>query len=362
MDVNTITSDNTNASEAQEQPPKEPWLYVILSFLVPGLGQFYNGRRISGLLFFIINGIISGCGYYCILSRNGDPKIGIGLLLLSAVIFVLNMINAFLISQKSNPINFERFRQGQKDPSLGIFLSLIFPGLGHLYLGKWLVGVAFIAGESIALNYKSVRLISLVEVSVSIASAYHIYSTSKIRQLYFHQFRNLFFLMFACLYFHYLTSYVLFNYYSTITRTIGSSSYPTLQDGDRIVIDIWGKNNIKRGDFVSIQGGLVIQNEIICKRIIAFEKETVEIKQGTVFVNDKRIEIEPIASIRYTTDTTCNFAREGHPYTVPKGYVFLLGDNSEKSTDSRYFGPIELNHIHGVVSKIIWPPSHIRKL
>ena len=83
------------------------------------------------------------------------------------------------------------------------------------------------------------------------------------------------------------------------------------------------------------------------KRVIATEGQTVEVKEGAVFVNDRKL-TEP-----YIHDQTPmpKFA----PVTVAKDTVFVMGDNRGNSQDSRVFGPIPKSTIVGRAFILIWP-------
>lgn len=104
---------------------------------------------------------------------------------------------------------------------------------------------------------------------------------------------------------------------------------PTLQDGDRLLISHLFYQP-QYGDIVVITKPNEDRRPYI-KRLIATEGQTVEIdfEKGTVMVDGKLLE-EP-----YINEPT--HLQEGvtFPLTVPKGQVFVLGDNRNHSKDSR---------------------------
>jgi signal peptidase I len=77
------------------------------------------------------------------------------------------------------------------------------------------------------------------------------------------------------------------------------------------------------------------------KRVVAVGGSTVEMRNGDLFVDDKRVP-EPYLGSRPVRDT------ELPPFEVPAGTFFVLGDNRDDSMDSRAFGPVPRDHIVGV--------------
>ena len=86
-------------------------------------------------------------------------------------------------------------------------------------------------------------------------------------------------------------------------------------------------------------------NEVLIKRIIAVGGQTVDVDAtaGTVTV-DGKVLYEPYIREQTLTQGNMNF-----PLTVPEGYVFVMGDNRNHSTDSRYksIGLIDERYIMG---------------
>lgn len=120
----------------------------------------------------------------------------------------------------------------------------------------------------------------------------------------------------------------------------GHSMSPTLSDGEKLLLNCWDRTP-ERGDIVAVRRDDGIP---LIKRVIAVEGDTVEISSetGAVLLNGQ------VLSETYTSGLT---SREGllAPITVPKGQVFLLGDNrvAGQSLDSRSFGCVSVDSIIG---------------
>jgi signal peptidase I len=123
---------------------------------------------------------------------------------------------------------------------------------------------------------------------------------------------------------------------------------PTFKAGDKIVIS--KILNIKKNDIVAIESPTERDNLLIL-RIIASEHETVEIRNKEVFVNDKRIDIIADSTRDKTTIYPMKFCYRDNmpPLQLDRNEYFVLGDNFDKSYDSRTFGKIEKSIIMGKV-------------
>ena len=149
---------------------------------------------------------------------------------------------------------------------------------------------------------------------------------------------------------------LLFTFVVRISRVEGSSMYPSLVDGDQLLLtgSLWyGKP--QRGDIVAARVPTFSKDPIV-KRVIAVEGDTVDIdfEAGTVTVNGKVLE-EPYIN----APTHRSFGDQGtaFPLTVEKDHVFLLGDNRNDSYDSRYasIGQVDVRCILGKASVLLWP-------
>lgn len=94
------------------------------------------------------------------------------------------------------------------------------------------------------------------------------------------------------------------------------------------------------------------------KRLVGLPGETLEIKNGTVYVNDKPL-LDSIFNQRYYYNRG-EFGEEGRKIKIPDDNFFVLGDNSASSQDSRYWGFVPRKNILGKALVIYWPPQRIR--
>lgn len=118
-----------------------------------------------------------------------------------------------------------------------------------------------------------------------------------------------------------------------------------------------GYGKMKRGDIIVFVFPLDKSKDFI-KRLIAFGGETVEIRDGDIYINNRLIEDPAIKNIYYYNRG--DYGKEHQVVKVPKGYVYALGDNSASSHDSRYWGFVPVENIVGHAKFIYWPLNRIR--
>jgi signal peptidase I len=163
---------------------------------------------------------------------------------------------------------------------------------------------------------------------------------------------------------------VLLRTFVVATYSIPSGSMePTLQVGDRIVVDklSYHLHGVDRTNIVVFStppnencAGPPVAD--LVKRVIGLPGETISLQDGSVYINGRLLP-EPFLQPAIRTDTYPGPSNNGyalhHPYRIPAGEVFVMGDNRPESCDSRYWGPIRESTIVGKVDMRIWPMSRL---
>lgn len=125
----------------------------------------------------------------------------------------------------------------------------------------------------------------------------------------------------------------------------GDSMSPTLTDGEMMLLNKLG--SIERNDIV------VINNEegYIIKRVIALPGESIECRDGVIYINDKKYD-DNFAS--KTDDFVKQFLNDDE--------YFVMGDNRLVSMDSRVFGAVTKEEILGTTNFVIYPFNKFGKI
>lgn len=131
----------------------------------------------------------------------------------------------------------------------------------------------------------------------------------------------------------------------TPVRVDGDSMKNTLKNGD--ILLLYKLSSINRFDIIVLDEEK--DNEKIIKRVIGMPGETVAIKKGKIYINDKVIDDE------YAYGETSDYNK----VTLKDDEYFILGDNRLISKDSRYFGPIKENEIKGKIVFRLFPFTKI---
>ena len=139
----------------------------------------------------------------------------------------------------------------------------------------------------------------------------------------------------------------------------GASMYPTLHNGDRMVLSKVG--DVHRFDVVILKAP--DENVEYIKRVIGMPGDTVEMKSGVLYINGKKVD-QPFINTEALAKQTVfidDFTLEGltGEAKVPEGKYFVLGDNRGVSKDSRMIGFIDRSAIEGKAVFTIWPFGRI---
>lgn len=153
-----------------------------------------------------------------------------------------------------------------------------------------------------------------------------------------------------------ITLILLFTFVGRIIGVDGDSMYPTLHNGDLLLLQSVGYEP-RQGDVVVLTKEFDVSDGPIVKRVIAVGGQTVDIdyEAGTVSVDGvpldepyiKEAMVEPPAGT-YETITSV---------TVPEGSVFVMGDNRNNSDDSRdtRLGTVDEQYILGRAVAVLLP-------
>ncbi|MCL1471577.1 signal peptidase I [Argonema antarcticum A004/B2] len=336
---------------------KEPWLAVILSTFFPGIGQIYAGQVVRGVVFIIVQIALIFLGGWLVFSPSGNIKQGIILLLATILVTIPNIFDAHRCARKANSADFERLRKSNKDPWLAVFLSQILPGLGHLYIGKWWLGILLIIIWVVA---NIVPLVSILILIILPFVAYNAYISAPVRRETSKKLIKTICVFLIVVPLFSVVLAILLRAFVLEVRYIPSGTMlPTLQINDRLLIDklIYRFQKPQRGDIVvfSPTDTLIQQNlkDAFIKRIIGLPGEKVEVKGEKVYINDQPLQENYIAEAP---------DYQYGPVTVPPNSYFVLGDDRNNSYDSHYWGFVPRELIIGKATKRYWPPDRIGSL
>ena len=123
---------------------------------------------------------------------------------------------------------------------------------------------------------------------------------------------------------------VVLNMFLIVNAVIPSASMETtIMTGDRIFGNrlAYVKNDPKRGDIVIFKFP-DDEKQLFIKRLIGMPGDTLEMKDGVIYINGEALEEPYLAAITYG---------DYGPVTVPEGAYFVMGDNRNNSADSRYW-------------------------
>jgi signal peptidase I len=146
-----------------------------------------------------------------------------------------------------------------------------------------------------------------------------------------------------------------------LLEVTGDSMYPTFKDKEQIIAEKLSisLNTVKRGEIIIFKSPKE-PDRLLIKRAIALPGETITINNGKVFINGNELD-EP-----YLNNSVGTFGgktmEENVEYKIADDAYVFLGDNREKSTDSRDYGAVKHGMLVGRGIIVYFPLSSLRMI
>ena len=140
------------------------------------------------------------------------------------------------------------------------------------------------------------------------------------------------------------------------------SMRPTLIEGDKLFVNkfLYRFSPPQRGDIIVFKYPQDPKKDFI-KRLVASEGETVEIRDGKIYVDGKLLD-DPTSFGKFYYYNHDPFGGPNEKIKVPKDSYYALGDNSANSTDSRFWGFVPKKNMVGKAIFRWWPLNRIGSL
>lgn len=331
--------------------PHQPWRAAALSLAWPGSALVVAGRRRAG---FTLAAVAAGA-LVTTLAAMLIPSVPA-----QALYFGLPAFVAIIVVSGILAIQHERRHAEPGDPAVACAwrcatLSLLIPGLGHLVEGswrwvpllaavllpQWLRTLATLIAVWASLYRRPIRVRARgVAVALAALTAVSAGVTALMRDVLPHPA---------------IRSW----------RIPSAAMQPTLEIGDFCFSSGLSAGH-RTGDVIVFRYPLDRTVSFV-KRVIATPGQSVEIRDKVVFVDGARLD-EPYVQhidrqILPDSDASPMKTRDTlPPFRVPPGMLFVLGDNRDNSSDSRFWGFVPVDDVYGRVTKIYFPPSHARCL
>ncbi len=353
---------------------REPWLAVSLSWLLPGLAHVLSGARGFGVA------LIAACVFVKAAAVASAISVRIPILWTAvfyhcSVFFLAGYasLNAFRRGKNRRMANFRAGRRSRKDPYLAVFLTLLVPGLGHAYLRKWFLSVVVLLGYlTVYLLLQTVDCSLIVFLLLRLLIVGHICTVclppSGWQRKHFIAITVL--LIGLCFFADCLQRFTITRYFLVAGPMVGQSMRPTFPDDGYALIDkfTYRYREPAVGEVIMFRpppNSFGKEGRGAGKRIVAVAGETVQVREGLVYVNGQLREFGPdrtrrdrsgLNGLPSPSGTEESLVRYGvyTEYLVPEGHYFVLGDNRAQSVDSRCYGAIPRRCIIGRIAKV-WP-------
>lgn len=269
-------------------------------------------------------------------------------------------------------------RISRRRPVIAFLLSILLPGLGHVYNGHFLRGLLFFGGFWLLLSAMGLAglisgmtgLICFVATAIGgqiLVATLAAIEASGLKDTQLKWYNRWYVYVCVVLLVHIGLEPVLLYAQTDLVglrtfRVPSASMSPALKSGDYFVakLERHGVKHPERGDVVIFPFPEDTSKTFVM-RIIGLPGERIQIKNKAVFINDRRVDDPWGGHLSAATLPESTSPRDFFgPITVPEGAVFVLGDNRDYSLDSRFWGFVSTREILGKALFLYWSDDRSR--
>jgi signal peptidase I len=261
-------------------------------------------------------------------------------------------------------------RVKKRKPIIAFLLSVITPGLGQIYNGRFkrgiilylillLLSVALIFLGMFSTFYGAI-IIFLIILGFSIFIWLDaLFDAIKLKGVPLKPYNKWYIYLVIVLISGFVNSMISSVTKNNIVRAYkipASSMEPALLVGDHFIADmkIYKSEKPKRGDLVVFEFPKDPSKDFI-KRVIATEGEKIEIIRNKIYINDQLMD-DPWGHFTMPRSSIEDYG----PVRVPEGSLFVMGDNRDNSQDSRFWGFVNIRKVKGKPLYIYWAKNKTR--
>ena len=340
------------------------------------MGQFYCGTYARAIGLFVLLGILQIGRVAFLISDRLSANSALVLYVSTWILFsIYASVDAFRTRRRLYPVDDEWKRVSDRNPYFAVFLSVILPGVGHFYMRRWVMGIVFLVAY-FALDLMAVRsgYATVGVIVLRILAPGHLLVTSPTQSAKCRQRTP--WCVVGLIAISILANYglSLIQVYSLVApaRAVGDSMAPTVVRGSYTVLDklTYRYKEPVAGDIVMFTPPSDANTKVripVCKRIVAIGGQTIQVRDGFVYIGGEYKELAPIhgpfplSTDRASRESSLYSYGVAKPYLVPENHYFVMGDNRDDSRDSRSYGAVPRESIIARVARVYTLPYRRRE-
>jgi len=372
--IQPTTQEQPNEALPESAVRREPWVAVLYTWLIPGLGQWYAGATRNAAMYFLLVTGFGAAAAYFMFSAAGSPVAALACAAAGLGLFVRAVFDAFDKAAAANGVRGEAQRKLHKDPWLAVFLSLLFPGVGQMFNRRMAPGIVFLglwlgAGmleRTIKSSLLTWYLLSVFTALIGFAACLHAWYSSPGLRPAQPPLRTLAFVVAALALLRGPTAVFAVNGFLAVAHQCRTGAMrPTIEEDDRVLCVPARNRAPRRGDLVVFlpppaafpepQSGPVPP---AFKRVIAVGGDSVAVRGNRIIVNGTAVTRNSGAALDLSAIRNIGAPRARTAHTLAPDEIFVAGDDLANSFDSREYGPVPVRNLRAYPYKIYWPPAH----